>query len=188
MISATQKKWISFVSTFVVGFFVIAISQDVSRVDSFTQEPRPSESPTTSTNAFIVRAIDGDTLKVRIDGMNDEVTVRLLGVNTPESVDPRRPVECFGKEASAYTARMTEGRRANLLSDPQADEIDRYGRLLRNVVLADGMDFNAELVREGYAYAYLQYPLDPSRKALLTHLQSEAEAEGKGLWGLGQCR
>lgn len=182
-----RKKILSFVSALLFGFLMLAL-QDYYRVESIAKTDYSSEFLSTSTNALIVRAVDGDTLKVRMDGKEDEVTVRLLGVNTPESVDPRRPVECFGKEASAYTASLTEGRRARLESDPQADEVDRYGRLLRNVVLADGADLNAELVKQGYAYAYLRYPLDPARKSQLTHLQNLAQEQQLGLWGDSGCR
>jgi micrococcal nuclease len=141
----------------------------------------------TTTNALVVRAVDGDTISVKIDGEKDEMKVRLLGVNTPESVDPRKPVECFGKEASKHTKEMTEGKRVRLDPDPQADEIDKYGRLLRNVVLEDGTDYNASLVRDGYAYAYLSFPLNKLRKVELANLQKEAEAAKRGLWDPNTC-
>lgn len=187
MPTSSRKKLLSFISTLLFGFLILGL-QDYYRVESNPKIDHSSEIASTSTNAFIIRAVDGDTLKVRLDGKEDEVTVRLLGVNTPESVDPRRPVECFGKEASTFTASLTEGRRARLESDPQADEVDRYGRLLRNVILADGMDLNAELVKQGYAYAYLNYPLDPARKTQLMYLQNQADEQQLGLWGEGGCR
>lgn len=142
---------------------------------------------TTTTNALVVRAVDGDTLIVRQDGSASEDKVRLLGVNTPESVDPRRPVQCFGKEASHFTATMTDGKRIRLESDPQADERDKYGRLLRNVVLEDGTDFNAQLISEGYAYAYVSFPQNAQRKRELKRLQAEAQAGARGLWNSKTC-
>lgn len=141
----------------------------------------------TTTNAFVVRAVDGDTLDVKLDGDEREIKVRLLGVDTPETVDPRKPVQCFGKEASAFTKSLTEGMRVRLDADPQADEVDKYGRLLRNVILGDGRDLNALLVGEGYAYAYLSFPLNPSRKAELKRLQAEAEGAERGLWSPDTC-
>ncbi|HVM90315.1 MAG TPA: thermonuclease family protein [Verrucomicrobiae bacterium] len=141
----------------------------------------------TSTNAFVVRDVDGDTIEARLDGEKDDVKIRFLGVNTPESVDPRKPVECFGKEASKHTKAILEGTRVRLESDPQADEVDKYGRLLRNVILEDGTDFNASLVRDGYAYAYLDFPLNKQRKAQLADLQKEAEAAKRGLWNPDTC-
>jgi len=141
----------------------------------------------TSTNAFVVKAVDGDTLTVKLDGSTNQVKVRLLGVNTPETVDPRKTVECFGKEASAYAHSKVDGRRIRLDADPQADEIDKYGRLLRNVILEDGTDFNAALVRDGYAYAYLSFPLNKQRKAQLKQLENEARIAQRGLWATSTC-
>lgn len=153
----------------------------------------PSETSTstqvssTSTNAQIVRVVDGDTLDVRIDGQTTDQKIRLLGINTPEVVDPRKPVECFGKEASAYMHKLVDGKRVRLEGDPQADERDKYQRLLRNVFLADGTDVNALMVKEGYAYAYLSFPLSPSRKAELKRLQLDAQTAKVGLWSTGSC-
>jgi len=141
----------------------------------------------TTTNALVVRAVDGDTLTVRRDGDQEDVKVRLLGVDTPETVDPRKAVQCFGKEASAFTASLVDGKRVRLDADPLADEVDKYGRLLRNVILEDGRDVNALLIQEGYAYAYLSFPLNPVRKAELKRLQSEAEAAKRGLWAPEGC-
>ncbi len=141
----------------------------------------------TTTNALVVRAVDGDTLTVRRDGDQEDVKVRMLGVDTPETVDPRKAVQCFGKEASAFTASLVDGKRVRLDADPLADEVDKYGRLLRNVILEDGRDMNALLVQEGYAYAYLSFPLNPVRKAELKRLQSEAEEAKRGLWAPEGC-
>lgn len=142
---------------------------------------------TVPTNAFVVRAVDGDTLDAMLDGETVAVKVRLLGVNTPESVDPRRGVECFGKEASHFTASSTAQKRVRLVADAEADERDKYGRLLRNVVLEDGTDFNATLVREGFAYAYVSFPQNKQRKAELVRLQKAAEVAQRGLWNPQTC-
>lgn len=140
------------------------------------------------TNAVVVRVVDGDTLDAKLDSEpTKEYKVRLLGVNTPETVDPRRPVQCFGKEASDFTKHTLNGKRIWLRADPQADERDKYGRLLRNVYLEDGTDFNALLISQGYAYAYVSFPQDPARKTELRRLESEAKAAGRGLWAPGVC-
>jgi micrococcal nuclease len=138
------------------------------------------------TNATVTHVVDGDTLDVWMDG-GEEARVRLLGVNTPEVVDPRKPVECFGKEASAFTKSTLNGKRVRLEADPKADERDKYGRLLRNVILENGTDFNAELVASGYAYAYTFFPLDPLRKREIIRLQNGAKSAGRGLWAEGAC-
>lgn len=134
------------------------------------------------TNALVTDVADGDTLTVRMDD-GTEARIRMLGVDTPETVDPRKPVQCFGKEASDFTKSVLADVRVELVADPLADERDKYGRLLRNVFTADGTDFNAQLIHEGFAHAYLSFPLDPVRKKQLRDLEADAKAAGRGLWG-----
>lgn len=140
-----------------------------------------------STNAQVVEVVDGDTIKVLMDGETKTVTVRFLGMNTPETVDPRRPVECFGKEASHQAKQMMTDQRVRLEEDTQADNVDKYGRLLRNVFLADGTDVNAWMVEQGYAYAYVSFPQNKQRKAQMVRLQKEAQAAKRGLWSPDTC-
>ncbi|MCZ6752535.1 MAG: thermonuclease family protein, partial [Acidobacteria bacterium] len=100
---------------------------------------------------MVVRVVDGDTLL-----LDRKERVRLIGVDTPETVDPRRPVERFGKEASAFMKRMAEGKKVRLEYDQ--DRKDRFGRTLAYVYLEDGTFLNAEIVRQGYGHAYTQFP------------------------------
>lgn len=121
----------------------------------------------------VERVVDGDTIVVRGVGR-----VRLIGVDTPETVAPGRPVEFFGREASAFTKRLLEGRRVRLEYD--RERTDRYGRTLAYVHLADGTFANAEIVRRGYGHAYTRFPfryLDRFRQ-----LEREARSAGRGLW------
>src|SRR5262245_55126126 len=126
----------------------------------------------------VLRAVDGDTLVVRL-GARDE-KVRLIGVDTPESVDPRRPVEAYGKEASAFTKRLAEGKSVRLQGETGTGDRDKYGRLLRYVLLPDGTLLNAEIVRQGYGHAYLRYPF--ARMDEFRALEREARARGLGMW------
>src|SRR5512139_3444458 len=91
--------------------------------------------------AKVVRVVDGDTIKVKIGRVTE--TVRLIGVDTPETVHPNRPVEYFGREASTFTKRKAQGKRVWLEDDPECTNRDRYGRLLRYVYLPDGTLLNA---------------------------------------------
>lgn len=141
-----------------------------------------TSSVVTSTNALVTHVVDGDTFDVRIDGETTTERVRMLGIDTPETVDPRKAVQCFGKEASNRTKQLLDGKRVRLEGDPKADEQDKYGRLLRNVYLEDGTDVNATLVLDGYAHAYLTFPLDRDRKHLLSDLENEARINTRGLW------
>lgn len=143
---------------------------------------------TTTTNAFVVRTVDGDTIVAKLDAEpKTEFTVRLLGIDTPETVDPRKAVQCFGKEASKKMHELVSGARVRLDSDPQADERDKYGRILRNLVASDGTDINALMVREGYAHAYLSFPLNRERKSELHNLETSARVKQLGLWSPSIC-
>ena len=126
----------------------------------------------------VVGVVDGDTIKVSLDGRTE--TVRLTGVDTPETVHPNRPVEHFGKEASAFTQSRLNGQTVRLEVDPQGDTRDRYGRLLRYVYLEDGTLFNAVLIREGYAHAYTNFPFSKLDEFRL--LERQARESGAGLW------
>lgn len=129
------------------------------------------------TPATVTRVIDGDTIEVEIGGV--EYTVRYIGVNTPETVDPRRPVECFGREASDFNKGLVLGKAVGLEKD--VSETDDFGRLLRYVWVGEEM-VNAVLVREGYAQASA-YPPDVKYQAFFSQLQAEAREAGRGLWG-----
>jgi micrococcal nuclease len=129
--------------------------------------------------AEVVRVVDGDTIVVRLAGI--EESVRLLGIDTPESVDPRSPVECFGKEASARTAALLPpGTEVRLVRDVEAR--DRFSRLLAYVYRADdGAFVNLQLVQDGYA-AVLSYPPNVAHADELATAASRARHEARGLW------
>jgi micrococcal nuclease len=128
--------------------------------------------------ATVTRVVDGDTLVVRLGGRTEKV--RLIGVDTPESVDPRRPVEPFGKEASAFTRRLADGKSVLLRGEAGTLDRDKYGRLLRYVLLPDGTLLNAEIVRQGYGFALTRYPF--ARMDEFRALEREARDRGLGLW------
>lgn len=121
--------------------------------------------------------IDGDTVEIE-----DGKKVRLIGIDTPETVDRRRPVGCYGKEASNFTKLQLTGKEVTLEKD--ISETDKYGRLLRYIWLGDTL-FNETLVSEGYAQSSA-YPPDVKYQNRFVAAQSEARNEKKGLWG-GAC-
>jgi micrococcal nuclease len=125
----------------------------------------------------VVDVLDGDT--IRVARGDDTDTVRLLGINTPETHHPRKPVECFGPEAAAYTDAQLRGRAVELEAD--IEERDRYDRRLAYVIV-DGERFNDELVRRGYARLLV---IEPNHAHARTMLQEELDAKraGRGLWG-----
>lgn len=157
-----------------------------------TQAPEPAYVATDATSTFgnarVVHVVDGDTISVLIDGTDKEAKVRLIGVNTPETVDPRRPVECFGKEASAHVKGLLTSARVLLEADPEADEIDKYGRLLRYVYTKDGHNVDADLIQDGYGFAYTSFPMTDTVRAEFLALEREARDAERGLWSPDACR
>jgi micrococcal nuclease len=128
----------------------------------------------------VVRVIDGDTILVRGGGGRIE-DVRLLGIDTPETVDPRKPVQCYGPEASAFAKHLETGRTVTLAYDRELH--DRYGRFLAYVWLAGPRPVfvNAVLVRRGYARTY-PFPPNTAHAALFAELERSAAVTGRGLW------
>jgi micrococcal nuclease len=125
----------------------------------------------------VTAVVDGDTLEVTMAGRRE--TVRLLGVDTPETVHPRRPVECFGPEASAFTRARLLGRTVHLTFDRV--QRDPYGRLLAFVEL-DGHSFNDELLARGYATVLVIPPNGAHGRRMLGR-ELEARRTRRGLWG-----
>lgn len=123
---------------------------------------------------LVTRVVDGDTIELERIGK-----VRLIGVDTPETVDPRRSVQRFGREASDFTKRMVEGRRVRVEYD--WNKKDKYNRTLAYIYLEDGTLVNSEIIRRGFGFAYTRFPfkfLNDFRK-----IEREAREHGRGLWG-----
>ena len=133
--------------------------------------------------AEVIDHVDGDTVRVRIlqppEGVGAVETVRLLGVDTPETIHPFRPAERFGKAASDFTREGLLGQGVYLAFD--GDLRDRYGRLLAYIYTGDGGCFNARLIREGYSHAYSRYPFHFMEE--FRRLEAEAREGKQGLWG-----
>ncbi|MGE3297067.1 MAG: thermonuclease family protein [Porticoccaceae bacterium] len=127
---------------------------------------------------LVTHVTDGDTIGIGRGWRYEKV--RLIGVDTPETVHPEKPVETFGPEASDYTGRALEGRKVHLKFEPR-NEYDRYGRLLAYVFLMDGTLFNAELVKQGYARVIAPAPFRYYKK--FKHYEQEARKAGLGIWG-----
>jgi micrococcal nuclease len=133
----------------------------------------------------VTKVIDGDTIEIETNGQ--KFKLRYIGINTPETVDPRKKVECFGKEASAENKRLVDG--AEVVLEKDVSETDKFGRLLRYVYLKldDGslLFVNDYLVRQGYAYSSA-YPPDIKYSGRLNQAQTEAREAGRGLWSTCQ--
>lgn len=144
-----------------------------------------TKTSTTTESLFMVfRVVDGDTIEVMRGGVKEKV--RLIGINTPETVDPRRKVECFGKEASAHAKEILTGQKVSLVSDDSQTKYDKYGRLLAYVYREDGLFVNKHMIEEGYAYEYT-YKAPYLFQKEFKEAQLKAQAEGRGLWKAGVC-
>ncbi|MEN9338112.1 MAG: hypothetical protein RIQ41_426 [Candidatus Parcubacteria bacterium] len=132
----------------------------------------------------VSKTTDGDTLHVMIDGVDERV--RLIGINTPETVDPRKEVQCFGKEASDRMKELAQGKLVRLEYDDSQGMRDTYGRLLAYVYLEDGQMINRKMIADGYAYEYTY--MRPYRyRDEFRELQTLARTSKRGLWSDETC-
>ncbi|MEN9551735.1 MAG: hypothetical protein RI935_112 [Candidatus Parcubacteria bacterium] len=165
--------------TIVFGLFFELSSRGIISV------PLPEKTPNTVGTFFdVVRAVDGDTIIINMEGKNE--SVRLLGINTPESVDPRRPVECFGKEASTRMEEIAEGKKVRLEYDESQGYRDAYDRLLAYVYLEDEQMINRKMIMEGYAYEYTYLTPYLFQKEF-RDAQKFAKSQNRGLWNESAC-
>jgi len=132
----------------------------------------------------VTKVVDGDTVEVEVEGKRE--VLRLIGINTPETVDPRKSVECFGKEASAKSKEILEGKKVSLEADPTQGELDKYNRLLRYIFLEDGRNFNKMMIEEGYAYEYT-YNIPYKYQTDFKNAQQQARDNKRGLWAENTC-
>lgn len=145
-----------------------------------TEQPTEQQTEPTATQVaenegvLVTRVIDGDTIEIE-----GGARVRYIGIDTPETVDPREPVQCFGVEASNRNKQLVEGKMVRLEKD--ISETDKYGRLLRYVYVGDNF-VNLTLVQEGYAHSYT-YPPDVKYQDQFVEAQRTAREQNKGLWG-----
>jgi len=139
----------------------------------------PPIKPSYTVKALVTKVIDGGTIWVDISGKSYKV--RYIGMDTPETVHPSKPVEYFGKDASQKNTELVGGKTVYLEKD--ISEEDKYGRLLRYVWTDDVTMVNAVLVRLGYAYSYT-YPPDVKYQDLFLLLQREARENNRGLWAI----
>lgn len=174
------------IAVIVLGvFYLLGLNLDTETslpVNKDFPESTSSTAVMEGEKAYVTKVVDGDTIKVEMGGK--ELTVRILGVDTPETVDPRKSVQCFGKEASNETKSLLEGKEVFLQKD--FTEMDKYGRLLRFVFLPlpDGQTLFVDdyLIREGYALV-LTIPPDVKFAQQFLEAQREAREAKKGLWG-----
>lgn len=158
-------------------------SEEPPPASTSTTTRRPSTTTARPRHAYLVSdVVDGDTIKLTRTHGGGTVTVRVLGIDTPETRDPRRGVGCYGPEASAWATRTLLGRSVAIATDSTQDVRDRYGRLLAYVRLPNGADYSTLAVRTGHAKHYV-YNTPVSRASQLQAAEHSARANRRGLWG-----
>lgn len=159
----------------------IVVLAAASSLAAACASPTPGSGPPADGDGVVTHVVDGDTLDVRVGGAEERI--RLIGVDTPESVAPNRPVQCYGAEASAYLASLVpEGTAVRLERDAVAR--DQFGRLLAYVYRAeDDLLVNLALVEQGYADA-VTYGDNEALYSELVAAEAAARDGGRGLWGV----
>jgi micrococcal nuclease len=132
----------------------------------------------------VTKVVDGETIWV--DNNGQRMKIRMIGLDTPESVDPRKPVQCFGLEASAQAKTILGGQSVYLETDPSQDSVDRYGRTLAYVWTTSGRLFNLDMIADGYAHEYT-YDLPYRYQQDFRAAEDDAQAQERGLWSPSAC-
>jgi len=171
--------------------FVLLVGGFVLLSNPSLKQSQTIKSPLTNNRVFptretakVLKVVDGDTIKVLMN--NKEETVRLIGIDSPEVLDERKPVQCFGKEASDKAKEILTGKTIVLESDPTQEDKDEYGRLLRYVFL-DDLNFNKFMVSEGYAREYTFKGKSYKQQLEFEDMEGRALESKKGLWADNAC-
>lgn len=182
-LSKKQLKSLVFVLVLIIIYLVGHTSLFQTK-DISTTNTKSEDIPTNMERALVSRVVDGDTLKIKVG--DTEETVRLIGINTPETVDPRKTVECFGKEASAKMNELVLGKVVLVVQDQTQGERDKYQRLLAYIYLSDGTLVNQKMVEDGYAFEYT-YNIPYEFQTEFKDAEKNAREKGLGLWDKSKC-
>ena len=136
---------------------------------------------TTPATYRVDRVVDGDTVVLDIEGK--ATTIRLIGLDTPEVVDPKKPIQCYGPEASKEAHTLLEGVEVRLETDPTQGEFDKYGRTLGYLFLSDGTNFDEFMIRRGFGREYT-YDKPYKYQAEFKAAELQAQVERIGLWSV----
>ena len=162
---------------------LLAVAVVVLQQRGYLSQPVPNANQTVvepSSGLYrVTKFIDGDTIQVEMQGKKE--TVRLIGLDTPETKDPRKPVQCFGQAAANFTENIIGENLVRLEADSTNSDRDRYQRLLRYVYLKDETLVNKQIISEGYGFALVSFPF--LRMEEFKAAQTTARQQNKGLWG-----
>lgn len=164
---------------------IVVSSQPVNIQPQTTTSSQPAQIQNTSTVYYSISSVvDGDTVKINVNGTIE--TFRLIGMDTPEVVDPRKTVQCFGKEASNKAKELLTGKKVRIEKDATQGELDKYGRHLAYIYREDGLFYNKYMIEQGYAHEYT-YNTPYKYQAEFKAAQKSAEQNQRGLWSPNTC-
>jgi micrococcal nuclease len=166
------------------GLIILALALIGLSALSFKNEN--SSTPISNQNEFMVtKVVDGDTIEISHFGRIEKV--RLIGIDTPETLDPRKPVQCFGKEASQNTKSLLEGKKVRIETDPNVGERDKYNRLLGYVWIGQNRLINQELISQGFAHEYTYRSQHYKYQSEFKNAEIHAKQESLGFWSAQTC-
>lgn len=182
----STRLWIAFIFVLTALFFGSNAPQNAALHSFQKGVTKKQTTPHVEAGVFypVIRVVDGDTVDVEINEQSERV--RLIGLNTPETVDPRRPVECFGIEASNKAKSILSGQKVKIEMDVTQGTRDKYGRLLAYVFLPDGTLFNKMMIEDGYGHEYTYHTPYKYQKEFKA-AEVQARESKKGLWADGAC-
>lgn len=163
---------------------VFLVNDNISKID-FSQLFNSSSDEVLKDYYLVEEVVDGDTIKVKID--EELKTIRLIGLDTPEVVDPRKIVECFGREASDKAKEILNNNKVKLEIDSSQGDQDKYGRLLRYVYLEDNTFFNKWMIENGYGHEYT-YDIPYTYQLEFQEAENFARENKLGLWADDACQ
>ena len=157
----------------------------IESVELTVTESPISPLPTINTQTYkVVRVIDGDTVDVNISGKTERI--RVIGMDSPETIDPKKTVQCFGREAYNNARELLNNKNIKLEDDPTQGDKDSFGRLLRYIFLDNDLNFSLYMISEGFAHEYT-YQIPYKYQKEFKEAQRKAEKAGKGLWNTNAC-
>jgi len=174
------KKLSSLITSLILGLAMLYAARN-----SIVMATNNSASNKSDYSYRVIKVVDGDTAEIDINGQTKKV--RFIGMDTPELYDPRKPVQCYGKEASSRGRELLEGKMVGVEFDKEVGEIDKYGRTLAYIILPSGEIYNQKMISEGYAHEYTYQNQEYKYQSLFIQAEQSAQSLKLGFWNEKTC-
>ncbi len=174
------------------GYFLALSGDEIKKTDLYQEKGRNFASQNSALQTQnskklyeVLEVIDGDTFKIKYG--EQKKSVRILGMNTPEKSGPYRKRECFGEEATKKAKEILSGKKVSLEFDSSQSKFDKFGRILAYVYVDGKIDFEEEMIKQGYAYEYTYHGHKYKKQKIYKETQKKAEKNKLGLWAENTC-